>query len=201
MAESKLPFVKYIPFLFLLLTSLLFSCTEPVEEKKPELLYVITHGEPPGYDSMPSPPPMSWYGHHNFVLGDSGRIFHHSRQDPGQCFYGDGQNKPPRIHMLPGHFKEIKFESLKVFLMRNVLDTTEEGDTVFATISYRTDTITNPGYTVIKNHFRNTGIKNYLVRNWTEEEKFTLTAGLNKKTYYTDSVEFKIGFCGSKLSH
>lgn len=191
-------------FIFLLLLIALVSCTSSI--KKDPDFYVIKHpstaNPDTAKDSMPPPPDLPWlfYGHHNFILLDSSRVFYHTKHIFYKCGTGLDLSKPPRVDLLPTDLAEIKIKDLAVFLKDHVRDSLIEdeyglrGKYTAASISSPADTIRNTAFFIIRDHFNQKKIKMYVIRNLTEEETYASAAKITGKAYDPRKMSWKIGF-------
>lgn len=178
MAHSK--------FLTILVIVLLLASCLSREDKKKKIYYVIKHPKegfvlldsnkyqndslPP---PLPAPPPLIVYGHHNFILYDTSKIFYYKADYDGLflwCGTGIDKNHPPKLNLTSEKVAEIKISKIQQFLNTIIPDSIGDEREIVASISYPTDTIRHRAFEIITNHFKKKGIRLYNIRNWTEEE-------------------------------
>ncbi len=172
----------------------LFSCsTKPDSET--QKYFIIKHLVKTTPNTIESPPipPLMFYGQHNFILLDS-KIFYHDNNIIRRCGTGLDNSKPPRLYLTKDSLTEIPFADLATFLNRNMPDSITNLFDITASISSPSDTIKNPAFFIIKEYFKSKNIQCYVIRNWTEEENYALTAILKNKPYDPNTVDFKVGF-------
>lgn len=145
-----------------------------------EIYYVIKHSTTTKQYTLEviPPPPKSYYGEFNFILIDSSTIYFHSKHINTICGTGINDSNPPRISLKPKDLKKIKIEDFRLFIM-NIISIAKNND-FFASISSPTDTIKNRGFHIIDNFFKSKNIYKYIIRNWTEEERWAIHPLLSK---------------------
>lgn len=163
-----------------------------------QVYYIIKHPDElhPDTSNIPPPPgpPLMFYGHHNFILVDTSRIFYHDNHVFYSCGNGVDFSKPPRLFLAPDSLTEISISDLPTFLKSNIPDTSRNYQRISAIISSFSDTIKNEGFKIITEYFKSKGLKRYGIRNWTEEETFAITAKMNNSSYDPKTASFRIGF-------
>jgi hypothetical protein len=178
------------------ITILFFSCSTKTD-KQDEIYFVIKHPDKTVKDTgdIPPPPlpPMMFYGRHNFILADTNRIFYHDNYAFYSCGTGIDFSKPPKLFLSTDSLIEIKIDVLNSFLQKNLPDSMVNDKWVTANISSHTDTIKSKSFKIITDYFKVKNIRRYGIRNWTEEEKFAVTAKIGNKFYDPKSSEFIIG--------
>ncbi len=189
-----------IKFLVFLLSMNLFACKEE-RGKQSSKYYVVRHV--PQFNKMAidstemiyvPPPPMLYYGNHNFVLLDTNRVFYHSKHSYRFCGMGIDYLKPPRLYLESNELVEVKFSELDFFLSNLISDSICDGKYVNSCISSFEDTVKNTAIKIIINCFKVKGIHSYNIRNWTEEEQYALEAKVENKPYNSREAKFKAGF-------
>jgi hypothetical protein len=146
------------------------------------------HGVPP-----PPPPPPGFYGHFNFILFDSSKVFCHKRDFIPMLCTGNF-DKPEKLALMPDSLITINNNDLIIFLKKSILYETESGRDKILSISSPTDTIRHRGFKIITDYLKANDIRRYLVRNWTEEEKYVSIAKHENKKYDPKKVKWVIGF-------
>ena len=181
-------------FILSIFTFLLSCSTE--KDSNIDFYYVIKHFDTTTQDKedkfAPLPPPIMFYGLHNFIILNS-KIFYHNNNIIRTCGVGLDLTKPPRLNITPVNLQEIEISELRNFLEINIPDPLINGRDVFAIISSPTDTIRNSAFKITKEYFVKKNIK-HGIRNLTEEENFVLNAKLENKKYCPNNQNFKIGF-------
>ncbi len=172
----------------------LFSCSTKHESKN-QTYFIIKHLVKTTPNTIESPPipALMFYGQHNFILLDS-QIFYHDNCVVRRCGTGLDNYKPPRLFLTKDSLTEIPIKDLTTFLNKNIPDSVVNLFDITASISSPSDTIKNPAFFLIKEHFKSKNIQYYVVRNWTEEEDYVLTAILKNTPYDPTTTEFKVGF-------
>lgn len=185
-----------IKFLASALLILFVSCSPKKDGENP-VFYIISHPDSlqqgPA-NNVPPPPPIPFYGQHNFVLYDSSRVFYHNNYVFHRCGTGIDFSRPPRLFLAPDSLTEIKLSELPAFLKTTILESGEDGYRMFTNIASPTDTIRNPAFEIITSYFKTAGIKAYGIRRWTEEEAFATRAKVEHSTYDPKTAEFETGF-------
>jgi len=163
-----------------------------------QVFYIIKHPDNLHVDTSdipsPPPPPLIFYGRHNFVLVDTSRVFYHDNYVFYSCGNGVDFSKPPRLFLTPDSLTEISIEYLQTFLKNNIHDSIQSRQWTSANISSYSDTIKNRAFKIITEYFKSKNIKRYGIRNWTEEETFVVTAKMNNSIYDPTAAIFKLGF-------
>jgi hypothetical protein len=182
----------------LTLTFLLFSCSTKQNNKR-EIYYVVQHPKvitkDLGNDPPPPLPPTTFYGNFNFILLDSSTIYFHNQEKYRLCGTGINDSRPPRVFLTPDNLTKINIDDLPNFLMSSTTDSLLAKDRhFFASISSPTDTIYNRAFKIITDFFKTKKIRNYYIRNWTEEEKYVTTAKIKNIAYKPELVDWKVGF-------
>ena len=176
------------PFLFLALA----ACNTSEAEK--DYLCVIKSPVIHFKDSLDFSEPV-FYGDGNFILYDSKTILYHEINCYGDgigCGTGMDYSKPGKLYLTPEKLIEIKYSELDQFLKTKFKRI--KHNTHIISIGSSTDTVRNPGYTILMN-FKNRH-KNILVsvRKWTEEEEYVATAKMKNKEYDPAKIKWKVGF-------
>ena len=174
----------------ILITLIQFYCNTKQDDNK-FIYYVIKNVN--RNPKLPSPPSI-YYGNHNFILIDTSKIFYHNKYVYYYCGTGVDFNKPPRLFLAPKSLTEIKIKDLQAFLSNNIPDNMFRGCYVSSSISSPGDTIQNRGFKIIVDYFKIKKIGRYVIRNWTEEEQFVVTAKIKNIPYDPSKVEWKVGF-------
>jgi hypothetical protein len=184
----------------LTISFVLLGCSRR-QVKKDEVYFIVKHPTTINCDTIddktpptPPPPPTTFYGNFNFILIDSSTIYYHKRHIYRFCGTGVDNTRPPNIVLFPELLTKLSIDDLPEFLDTSISESLVTGKYFFASISTPTDTIKNRAFKIITDFFELKKIKQYTIRNWTEEEKFVTTAKIENKKYYPDSVEWKIGF-------
>ncbi len=176
---------------------ILFVSCSPKKEVKNSVYYIIKYPDTlkqgPA-NNEPPPPPLAFYGQHNFVLYDSSRVFYHNNYVFYRCGTGIDFSRPPRLFLTPDSLTEIKINELPTFLKTTVTESGKDGYRMFTNIASPTDTIRNPAFEIITTYFKTAGIKAYGIRRWTEEEAFATRAKVKHSTYNPKTAGFKTGF-------
>jgi hypothetical protein len=184
--------------IILLLFSTIFFYNCSNKSAKEDIIYgVVKHynyhqksknGVPP-----PPPPPPGFYGHLNFILMDSSKVFCHKRDFiPMNCM-GDF-DKPEKLSLTPDSLITINNNDLLVFLKKSISYETELGRGRVLSISSPMDTIRHRGFKIITDYLKANEIRRYVVRNWTEEEKHVSIAKNENKKYDSKKVKWLAGF-------
>ena len=186
--------------LLIVMSFLSLNCSEK-HQRNEVVFYVIKHPKKEVADTsfVPKPPPVlaTYYGNINFILLDTAIIYYHrlfDNRDYYWCGTGRDFTKPPILSLTPDSLTEINITDLQSFLIKSIPDSTTRSRHYFASISYPSDTIRNRGFKIITDYFKSQNIRRYNIRNWTEEEQYVTTAKIANKTYYPDSIEWKVGF-------
>ena len=203
-----------VTLIILVISSLLFFCCSSKQNDKNKIYFVIKHladttVDNKDTDRLPSPPTLLplFYGNYNFILVDTSKVFYHIAHMYYFCGTGIDHTKPPRLNLTLDSIKEVGINNLNQFLL-SLPDNSKTIDRIFfATISSPTDTIKNRAYQIITDFFKKkkftharfsllekNSLINYNVRNWTEEEKYVITAKINKTKYDPNKVEWNEGF-------
>jgi hypothetical protein len=185
-----------------LLVALIFSATilSCSFEENEQLYFVIKHPKKDtatyADDNLPPPPPqiITYYSKYNFILLDNSVIYFHNKYKNYHCYTGLDMEKPPRIDLQPKDLKKIEIEDLYSFLSKEITDNTIKSETFGITITSPTDSIKNPGFWVIKNYMKSKNIRYYNIKNWTEEEEYSLKAKLQNIPYKPENIKWKVGF-------
>lgn len=163
-----------------------------------EVYYVIKHfstsAEHTSDIPPPAPPPTVYYGNLNFILLDSSTIYVHTLHVSSLCGTRNNDTKPPRLGLVPDNLNKVNMDSLPHFLAAVINDTPATNRHFFASIASPTDTIRNRAFKTITDLFTSKKITRYLIRNWTEEERFVTEAKIKNKRYHPDSIDWKIGY-------
>ncbi len=177
------------------------SCYQTNQQKQNEIYYIIKHYTQTQNDTSykdapppPPPPPAIFYCNHNFILVDTSRIFYHNKHIFYSCRYNLEENKPPRIFLTPDSIIEINPNELLDFLTTIIPDSIAVNEKIFAAISSPKDTIYNRSFKIIRDYFKSMGLRRHLIRNWTEEEQYVVTAKIEKKQYDANMIDWKVGF-------
>lgn len=162
--------------------TLLFSCSN-FKEREKEIYYVIKHISPlhiieddSGLINNPPPPspPFFLYGNHNFILIGIDTILYYSNNSVANLAWcetdGVDETNIPKLNLTSEQVFEINQNELHRFLYKIIPDTINNPKEVTASISSPTDTIRSKAFEIIRNHFKEKGIKLYSIRNLTDEE-------------------------------
>lgn len=183
-----------------ILASVLFilfvSCSQNKQVEN-SVYYIISHPDTlkqgPA-NNAPPPPPIPFYGQHNFILYDSSRVFYHNDYVFYRCGVGIDFSKPPRLLLAPDSLTEIKLSELPAFLKTTISESGDDHSWKFTNISSPTDTIRNPAFEIIAAYIKTKGIDFYGIRRWTEEEEFATKAKVQHSAYDPKTAAFKTGF-------
>lgn len=146
-------------------------------------------------NSIVPPPPIPFYYWYNFILVDTSKIFFHQKKPVHfKCGVGPDENKPEFLSLTPDKILEIKKIELSSFL-NTIPDSVLMDQRFCVTISSSKDTIRNNAFKTIKDffHSKNSRIC-FLMRNWSEEEQYVVTAKIENKEYDYPETDWKIGF-------
>jgi hypothetical protein len=188
--------------LMLIVTILFNSCSRQKNEDN-QIYYIIKHKidviEFSGDEHSPPPPPpprAQYYGNSNFILLDSSIYYFYKKNPIHFCGNGVDYTKPPKINLNPDNLRRINLDELSEFLTLTFAftDSLTYDKHYFVTISSSTDTIKNSGFVIITDFLKSKNIQRYIIRSWTEEEKFVTQAKIQNKKYNVDSVDWKVGF-------
>lgn len=190
--------MKKAIFIVLGIFLILQSCIKEKADKK-AFYYVINHDkkEIKSGDSILAKPPSFklFYGESNFILLDSTRVFYHDNRDFfGYCITSADETRPAFLGITPDSLTEVKLNDLPVFLkqLKPPLEGYEDKYSVI--ISSPTDTIKSKAFETISEFFKAKRIDIHYIRNWTEEEKYVVTAKVENKKYDPSKIKWKIGF-------
>jgi hypothetical protein len=188
--------------LMLIVTILFNSCSRQKNDDN-QIYYIIKHKidviEFSGDEHSPPPPPpprAQYYGNSNFILLDSSIYYFYKKNPIHFCGNGVDYTKPPKINLNPDNLRRINLEELSEFLTLTFAftDSLTYDKNYYVTISSSTDTIKNFGFVIITDFLKSKNIQRYIIRSWTEEEKFVTQAKIQNKKYNADSVDWKVGF-------
>ncbi|UUC44559.1 hypothetical protein [Flavobacterium cerinum] len=186
--------MKKAIFIVLGIFLILQSCIKEKADKK-AFYYVINHDKKEvRSDDSPPPPPKLFYGESNFILLDSIRVFYHDNYVFHWCGTGVDYTKPSLLNITPDSLTEIRLNDLPVFLKQLKSPLMEYENKYSVIISSPTDTIKNKAFEIISEFFKAKSIGIYSVRNWTEEEKYVVTAKVENTKYDPLKIKWKIGF-------
>jgi hypothetical protein len=184
-------------FGLLIVTIFMTRCVTK-QEIKDEIYYVIKHPKPNtqdfGNNPLPPPLPTTFYGNYNFILLDTSKVFYHQVYQNYTCGTGIDFTKPTKLFLTPDSLKEVKINQLPEFLNGVITDSIARTRHFFASISYPVDTIRNRAFKLITDFFKTKNIRQYNIRNWTEEEQYVTTAKVENRKYNPDSINWKVGF-------
>lgn len=188
--------MKKAIFIVLGIFLILQSCIKEKADQK-TFYYVIHHDkkEVRSDDSdSPPPPPKLFYGQSNFILLDSIRVFYHDNYVFHWCGTGVDYTKPSLLNITPDSLTAVKLNELPVFLKQLKSPLMEYENKYLVIISSPTDTIKNKAFEIISEFFKAKRIDIHYVRNWTEEEKYVVTAKVENTKYDPSKIKWKIGF-------
>ena len=182
------------------------SCNKKIENKE---IYYIIQNENKQIENPNDPPmpPLVFYGYFNFIIMDGSDVYFYDKHPSNMnCEDRDGVH-PPFLNLYPKDIKKVKLNDLNKFLeevyseskQKESLDTLkyehfETQRSFFTAISSQKDTITNNALKVIIDFMQKKEFTRYLIRNWTEEEKYVVLAKQKKLTYNPNEIKWDIGF-------
>jgi hypothetical protein len=164
--------MKRIILLFFLIT-LFCSCS--TKSAKEDIIYGVVkhydyHQKSKNGIPLPPPPPPGFYGHFNFILMDSSRVFCHKKDFFTMCCTCDF-SKPEKLSLKPDSMITLKNNELQSFLKKSITYEIELQRGIVISIASPTDTIRHKGFKIITDYLKANNLRRYIVRNWTEEEK------------------------------
>jgi hypothetical protein len=164
--------IQRIILLFFLII-LFWSCS--TKSAKEDVIYaVVKH-----YDykqkskngiPLPPPPPPGFYGHFNFILIDSSKVYFHKIDFLPWCCTCDF-SEPEKLSLKPNSLIIIKNNDLQSFLKMSITYDIEIRRETIISVASPTDTIRHRGFKIITDYLKANNIRKYIVRNWTKEEK------------------------------
>jgi len=168
-------------------------------EENEQLYFVIKHPEKDtatyADGNLPPPPQIiTYYSKYNFILLDNSVIYFHKKYKYYNCYTGLDMEKPPKIGLQPKDLKKIEIEDLYSFISKEITESTIKSKTFGITITSPTDSIKNSGFWVIKNYLKSKNFRNYNIKNWTEEEEYSLKVKLQNIPYKPENIKWKVGF-------